>query len=61
MKGLVISISFSLVVFLQIALLTTLQNIDGNIQSIKDCSLAEISPDFTIKEKELCRSKHGTK
>jgi len=61
MKLLILSISISVVVLLHIALLRTLLNIDDNIQSIKDCSLAEISPDFTIKEKELCRSKHGTK
>jgi hypothetical protein len=29
--------------------------------SKKDCTIAEISPDFTVKEKELCRELRGKK
>jgi hypothetical protein len=30
-----------------------------NQLSKKDCSIAEISPDFSVKEKELCRAQYA--
>jgi len=52
---------FIIVVILHITLLTGLLNTETYIQSKKDCSLSEISPDFTAKEKELCRELKGKK
>jgi hypothetical protein len=34
---------------------------DTNEVIKKDCTIAEISPDFTVKEKELCRELRGKK
>jgi hypothetical protein len=34
---------------------------DKPLLSKKDCTIAEISPDFTVKEKELCRELRGKK
>ena len=54
-----LSIIFICVVFLYITLFTTLLSTEGNIQFKKDCSLSEISPDFTVQEKELCNNLKG--
>jgi hypothetical protein len=52
---------FIIVVILHITLLSGLLSTETYIQSKKDCSLSEISPDFTAKEKEQCIHLRGKK
>jgi hypothetical protein len=52
---------FITVVILHITVLSVLLKTETPIQSKKDCSLSNISPDFTTKEKELCNELKGKK
>jgi hypothetical protein len=50
-----------LIVLLTFGLITFLERGSSKEVSKKDCMIADISPDYTAKDRELCRELRGKK